>query len=176
MQIDLVLTVIANDRPGLVGEIADTIADNGGNWIDSAMSRLGGEFAGIIHIVVADMEADRLERALEALGPSGISVSIRRSGPVSSPEGTRAHVEVTGQDRAGIVREVANALAHQGVSVEDLRTRLFSGSMSGQSLFTATAEVIVPGNSTLETVREALETIAQDIMVDIELTEVEARR
>ncbi|PLX38294.1 MAG: amino acid-binding protein [Hyphomicrobiales bacterium] len=172
MTIEIILTVIAPDRPGLVRSVADTVANNGGNWIDSAMARLGGEFAGIVRVAVPDDKATGLETALEALSEHGISVSIRHNAPSQVLTGSKVHLEVTGQDQAGIVRDVAAALAQHGVSVEELRTRVFAGSMSGEALFSAEAEIIVPDGLELDTVRDALEHIAHDIMVDIEFSEI----
>ncbi|WP_312930404.1 glycine cleavage system protein R, partial [Stutzerimonas nitrititolerans] len=48
----LVLTVIAEDQPGLVERLADCIARHGGNWLDSRMSRMAGQFAGILQVAV----------------------------------------------------------------------------------------------------------------------------
>ena len=50
----LVLTVMADDRPGIVERIADAVAAAGGNWLESNMSRLGGKFAGILLVDIAE--------------------------------------------------------------------------------------------------------------------------
>ena len=42
MQRMLVMTVIGQDRPGLVDSVAGLVAEHGGNWLESRMSRLGG--------------------------------------------------------------------------------------------------------------------------------------
>ena len=75
---DMVLTVIARDRPGLVKALSETIAQHGGNWIDSSMARLGGEFAGILRVSVPSSESGALEGALAKLCDVGISVVVRR--------------------------------------------------------------------------------------------------
>ena len=36
----LVLTVIAEDQPGLVERLAGCVANHGGNWLESRMSRM----------------------------------------------------------------------------------------------------------------------------------------
>src|SRR3990167_11495407 len=48
----LVLTVIAQDQPGLVERIAQCISEHGGNWLESRMSRMAGQFAGILRVDV----------------------------------------------------------------------------------------------------------------------------
>ena len=64
MQRLLVMTVIGQDRPGLVESVAALVAENGGNWLESRMSRLGGHFAGILRVEVpGENEAPRWNRA-----------------------------------------------------------------------------------------------------------------
>jgi glycine cleavage system regulatory protein len=63
----LVMTVIGADRPGLVQLVAATVADHGGNWLESRMCHLGGQFAGILRVEVATERADELVGALHRL-------------------------------------------------------------------------------------------------------------
>lgn len=173
MAVDMVLSIIAEDRPGLVQTLAQVLADHGGNWIDSSMARLGGEFAGIVRVAVADDRAAAFEQALGALGEKGIAVTVRRDTPLPPRSGTSALLEVTGADRAGIVHQISQALAEAGVSIEALKTEVFSGSMSGGKLFSAEARILMPEGCTAPALRERLEAIAEDIMVDLELVETD---
>lgn len=63
----LVLTVIATDHPGLVERIAQCIASHGGNWLESRMSRMAGQFAGILRVAVPAEGYDELVEG--ATGP-----------------------------------------------------------------------------------------------------------
>ena len=173
MAIDMVLSIMAEDRPGLVQVLSETLADHDGNWIDSSMARLGGEFAGIVRVNVSDSRAEAFEKALEALGGQGIAITVRRNRPLPPSVGPRAELEVTGADRPGIVHEISSALAEEGVSIESLKTEVFSGSMSGGKLFTAEARVLLPEGLDTDALRDRLERIAEDIMVDIDLGEAD---
>ena len=59
MAIPLVMTIIGPDRTGLVESVARVVADHGGNWLESRMCRLGGDFAGILRI---EIPADKNRR------------------------------------------------------------------------------------------------------------------
>ena len=128
---ELVLTAIAGDRPGLVEALAEVITNHQGNWIDSSMARLGGEFAGILRVAVPKEQSEDLRAALGALTDQGITVSVRRDRPENKPTGSHATLEVTGQDQTGIVLEISRVLAQHGVSYDELRTKVFTGSMGG---------------------------------------------
>ena len=70
----LVMTVLGNDRPGLVSSLADTVASHGGNWLESRMARLAGQFAGIVRIECPSETADALINELQTPGNSGLTI------------------------------------------------------------------------------------------------------
>jgi len=83
----------------------------------------------------------------------------------------RLNLELVGQDRPGIVRDISGALAQRGVSIEELVTDCVSGSMSGETLFRARAQLQVPAQVQTLELRRALENLANDLMVDVMVDE-----
>ena len=171
MPVEMVLTIISKDRPGLVQTLAQVIADHSGNWIDSSMARLGGEFAGILRVDVSERTVASFEKSLAALAEQGIVVTVRRDSAAPRSHGRRVQLHLTGVDHPGIVREVSSALARRGVSIDELNTEVRPGSMTGEPLFTAQAIVILPTGLTTDELRTELERIGNDVMVDLALTE-----
>lgn len=165
----LVMSFIAPDRPGLVGLVSTTIADHGGSWQESAMSRLGGQFAGILIIQVPAAERQPLIDALHKLEAQGLSISIEDSEGMASDAGQAVTLELVGHDKPGIVRDISRTLADMQINVHRMQTALTSGSMSAEQLFTARAEIRVPATTSLEQLQDRLEAIAADLMVDITL-------
>lgn len=173
MQTPLVLTVLGKDRTGLVESLASLVAEHGGNWLESRMCRLGGEFAGILRVVAPSDRLPALTRALEKLQERGLTVTMRPD--QDSPPGTGQHLmtlELVGHDRPGIVRQLTAALAARGINVEELSTECVSAPMSGESLFKAEARLLVPGACDPAVLRAELEKIAADMMVDLRLANV----
>ena len=168
--IDLVLTLIGADRPGLVEAVAQTVADRGGNWLESRMIRLGGSFAGILRVEVAPGQADALERALEALGTTGLRVTATTAERApATDDGRMMDLELIGLDRPGLVREISQLLARHDVNVEELITDRTSAPMSGEMLFRANARVKVPAHIDAAHLRGSLERLASDLTVEIKL-------
>lgn len=167
----LVLTVVAHDRPGIIRALAATIADNGGNWVDGSMARLAGEFAGILLVSLPETNVAALEAALARLGETGITVTTRRArGPAEAAgKGKRVFIELTGADHPGIIAEISGEIARLGASIDELTTRVFAGSMSGTQMFEANADVVLPVGLDEHEVRERLEDIADDLMVEIDV-------
>lgn len=167
----LVMTVIGADRPGLVQMVASRVADHGGNWLESRMCRLGGQFAGILRVEVATERRDELVGALRSLERDGLNVIIHTEGtlPAIAPGGTLVHVEIVGHDRPGILRSVSGVFAAHGLNVEELASERVSAPMGGGTLFQAQATVSVPSGVKIAAVRTDLEKIATDLMVDVKL-------
>src|SRR5580658_4013776 len=114
MQIPLVMTIIGPDRTGLVEAVARAVAGHGGNWLESRMCRLGGEFAGILRIELPEEKESVLLDALQKI--AGLTVTVHSSeAKVSLKNGRQTRMEIIGQDRPGIVREISTALARAGV-------------------------------------------------------------
>jgi len=172
MQTHLVFTVIAKDRPGLVERMADIIAATGGNWIESSMARLGGEFAGIVRIAIDGMRSDELVAQLRALSSDGIDITLRSDQEGSDlPKGASAHLDLVSQDHPGILRDITHVLSEKGVSIEHLETEVASGSMQGEALFKASADLRLPVGLDPADLSDALQEMAGDLMADINLVD-----
>ena len=171
MQVPLVMTIIGPDRTGLVESVARVVADHGGNWLESRMCRLGGEFAGILRV---ELPAEKKQPLLEALQKiPGLTVVFRpdATAPVVIA-GRPVKLEVVGHDRPGIVREITRALAHANVNVEEFSSELASAPMSGEILFKAAARLQLPEGCDLAALKMELEKIAADLLVDVSFAEL----
>jgi len=174
----LVMTVIGADRPGLVQMVAARVADHGGNWLESRMCRLGGQFAGILRVEVPAERRDELVDKLRHLEVDGLNVVIHAESGVTAREseaqkGTLVLVELVGTDRPGILRSVSGVFAAHGVNVEELESERINAPMDGSVLFQARATVYLPTTVKLGALRTDLEKIAADLMVDLKLVPVE---
>ncbi len=166
----LVLTVLGDDRPGLVESLARVVAEHGGNWVESRMAHLAGHFAGILRVEVDADRAEALAAALRALAASGLESIVHPDVATAAPlDRPLVRLDLVGQDRPGIVREISRVLAGQGVNVEELHTECVAAPTTGQSLFRASARLRLPGGVSEASLRAALEAVAADLMVDVDL-------
>jgi len=169
----LVITVIGKDRPGLVESVSAVVEEHGGSWVESRMSRLAGEFAGILRVSVPADTAEALSEALRALRAEGLHVVVERGVEDAVEEGHMIALELVGSDRPGIVHKISEALAARGVNVDELNTECEGAPWSGDTLFKATARLCAPRALDLDQLRESLEAIAADLMVDISIGEAD---
>lgn len=167
MRDTLVLTIIGPDRTGLVEALADRVAAAGANWEASHMARLAGQFAGILLVSVDRARTDELVSSLSALDARGLHVVARPSEVGPPPAGARIRLMLTGNDRPGIVRDVARLLTERGVNIEELESEVQSAPMSGEALFVARAVLQVPAQLAPTELRRCLETLTSELMVDL---------
>ncbi len=161
------MTIIGPDRPGLVGLLSTIVAEHGGNWLESRMSHLAGQFAGILRIHVPADKEQALIAALKNIDPRQLTVVVSAGEKkAEKPTETLAQLEIVGHDRPGIVKQISQALSQYGVNVEELHTECGSAPMSGETLFKAKAKLHIPAACKTSELRSTLEKIAQDLMVD----------
>jgi glycine cleavage system regulatory protein len=173
MQIPLVMTIISPDRTGLVESVARAVAEHGGNWLESRMCRLGGEFAGILRVEIPAEKKSALLAALQKLQTNGLQIVVRDDAKAADKiSGKQTSLEIIGADRPGIVREITSALARAGVNVEEFSSEISSAPMSGENLFKATARLQLPDRCDLASLKRDLEKIAADLLVDVSFADL----
>lgn len=166
-----ILTVLGDDRPGLVELVADAVVSAGGTWDRSSMARLGSKFAGIVEVAVPDDRDADLRSALARIGGDVLQVTVERADPEPADARPAVVLELVGQDRPGIVHEISEVLARFGVGIEQLDTTTSSAPMSAEPLFEARAVLHVPPEVDRDELTGALESIAEELMVDIDLAD-----
>lgn len=166
MSTRVILTAVGSDRPGLTRALADAVFAAGGNWLESHLSRLGGKYVGSVLVDLDEARLADLESRARKVDAEGLHVTIVPAGEAPVEAGETLLVEAFGQDRPGIVREVTTVLAGIGANIEDFETGTERGAESGAPLFRARARLTLPQGLSRDAVRDALEAISGEIMVD----------
>ncbi len=162
----LVVSLAGADQPGLVNNISATITAGGGSWLESRLAHLAGTFAGIVLVRVADEKAQALAAALSALATEGLAVNVI-TGTESAAPAEQVTLELLGNDRPGIVREVTQTLRGLGVNIEEFSSSIESAAFTGEDMFRAVARLGLPAGLSAQDVSAALEKLTAEFMVDI---------
>jgi glycine cleavage system transcriptional repressor len=164
----LAVTVLGDDRPGIVAEATGLLAAVGGNLEDSTMTLLRGAFAMVL-LVDASAAAEDVGAALAPLESDGsLSVSVREvSAHDEGVRGAAYLLSVHGGDRTGIVSAVTGELARVGGNITDLSTRLTG------DLYVLLAEVDLPDGTDVAALETDLRRVARELGVDVSLRPVD---
>jgi glycine cleavage system transcriptional repressor len=128
------LTVVGEDRPGIVAALTDALYRGGANLGEASMVRLGGIFT-IMLMVQAEASASDVEKLL---APVTQQLKLRLhidpiEGRLHQHVEPNARVTVHGADRPGIVAQLSAALAQEGFNILDLDSDV--GGTSAQPIY-----------------------------------------
>ena len=166
----LILTVVGSDRPGLVAAVADIVDEHGGNWENSQLAELAGAFAGVIQVSVPDGSRADLTAALRELDGL-LTVTVHAGTDAADSVGARPiTLQILGNDRPGIVREVSAVLRAHELSIDTMTTETRDAAMAGGRLFEASVVAEVPESVDLDALRADLERLTTELQVDITLS------
>jgi glycine cleavage system transcriptional repressor len=166
----LVVTAVGPDRPGLVNRISGLIHEAGANLEDSRMAILGGEFALIVLVAGEEAAVARVERDAARLEAElGLKLLTKRTQAEASRNFLPYAIRVSGVDRPGIVRAVAQVFEQRGINVASLESRVSYAPDSGTPLFALEAELEVPSQAQLSELRRAVATLSDDENLDVSL-------
>ena len=160
----IVLSFIGQDQTGLVNTLSNTIKEHHGNWQTSSMHHLSGFFAGTIEIAVEESNLQALIAALNNI--EELNCQIKVAIPNGEHQQPNLILELTANDRSGIVQDISSVIHQQGGNLIKLISSQESAPYSGQLMFKAKAQVCVNDNN-IDNLISAIESIADDIMVDI---------
>jgi glycine cleavage system transcriptional repressor len=147
----LAVTVVGNDKPGIVAAVTRSLYEAGCNLQDVTSTILRGHFSMVLIVQgPSDASPEELERSLAQAGSDlSLVVTVRPVEDVDEPISAPTHiVSVYGADRPGIVYRVADALASGGVNITDLTSRVIGGEDS--PVYALMLEASVPLDAPLE--------------------------
>jgi glycine cleavage system transcriptional repressor len=175
MQHRYIMTAFGKDRPGIVADVTQILYENGCNLEDTSMSMLDDEFT--INLLFASgnsrIEKILLDKCRELEELKGISAIIR---PISERHVTAQQnsgcftVHVEGLDQAGIVYKISQFLAERSLNIVDLKSIMKTTPESGTVLYLMDIRIQVPESTSLTAIAEGLNTVAEQLNVDITLS------
>lgn len=173
MQQYLTLTVITQDRPGVVEKIAKVLLLNNGSWLESNMSKLAGKFAGVLLVKIPQKNQAQLLEQLRELSSEGIKITAELTNNNDHDVDYRYLLSLVGNDRPGIIGELSSILARLNINVEELCTNCEDAPMSSELLFKASAVVSFSKNSKINSasIQRELECLSDDFIIELELME-----
>lgn len=160
----IIISFISQDRPGIVDQISSVVKLHHGNWQTSSLHHLSGLFAGIVEIAASEENYESLISALRNLPDLNIQIEVAENHEKSKHG--KIILELTANDRSGIVNQISSVIHQHHGNLIKLVSQQSSAPHSGQLMFNAKADVEITAQN-IDNMIEALENIADDLMVDI---------
>ena len=167
-----VITTIGRDRPGLVNELSELVAELALNIEESRMTVLGGEFAVLMSISGDDAALATFEAKLAELAKAQDLQHLfhRTEARDTSALSLPYEVKVVAMDHPGIVHRIARFFSSREINIRDLITETQHAAHTGAPIFSVTMTVEVPDTIKVRELREAFEGFCDEQDLDGELT------
>lgn len=163
----IIFTLVGRDKPGLISDLAKTVYDMGGNWLGSNFSHMAGHFAGFVQV---DLPLEKHQALIERLSEHpDLKIHLLQGVTEHVEKQQSVQIEIIGNDKTGIVQDLTQILSQFNLNIAKFDSYLESAPNWGGLLFKAKATITVAADFDLETLRERLENVANDLMVDIEI-------
>ncbi|WP_293751510.1 ACT domain-containing protein [uncultured Paraglaciecola sp.] len=163
----IIFTLVGSDKPGLISDLAKTVYDMGGNWLGSNFSHMAGHFAGFVQV---DLPQEKHQALIDRLSQHPDLKIHLLPGLTEQPAVQQTvQIDIMGNDKTGIVQEITQILSQFNLNIVKFDSSLESAPNWGGALFKAKAIITVAADFDLEALQESLESVANDLMVDIEI-------
>lgn len=173
MKIQLMVTAIGEDRPGIVARLTEVVVKHGGNLEASRMTILGGEFAAISLVTVPEENAQALEHSLSDLKNDELTIFCKKTKALSKDRHAGYSfydIALTGADHEGIVHKISAHLRDLNVNFQNVHTDIVHAPVTGSPLFTMHASIAVPPSISFSELKKDMARLADEESVEIELT------
>ncbi|GGW81257.1 glycine cleavage system protein R [Alteromonas halophila] len=164
----LIISVLGKDKPGLVDALAKKVYQHGGNWQGSSFAHMAGMFTGFVEVHAPADSHQALIAALDQM--PDLTVQSVSAADSASSHTTRLQVEIMGNDKSGIVQELTSVLNEFNLNIVNFDSHCESAPNWGSLMFKATAVIAVPESFDQDRLQQALENLANDLVVDIHTT------
>ena len=166
----IAVTVLGDDRPGIVADVTGALVGLQGNLEDSTMTLLRGHFAMVLLVRTAS-SVELVEAALAPLGADGslvINARVLAERALSQVGGGPSYaLRVHGADRPGIVAEITGVVARNRANIVDLGTRL------GDGLYVLMAELELASEASVVALETELQDAARALGVEVHLSPID---
>ena len=163
----ILISVLGDDKPGLLDSLSEIIVSNDGDWIESNMSTVEAKFAGILRVNVPAKNAKKLVKELTS-SKLGLQIACEETVPVTHSDYKSYNIELIGQNHVGIINQLSHVLTYElKANVEGIKTEIIDASMSGEQLFKAQISLHLPKSVDERLIKDKLELIADEMMVEI---------
>ncbi len=173
MSLELVVTAVGPDRPGIASDFSGHVHAAGGNLADTRMANLRGQFALIALVQGTPEVLEDVKRRMRDSAPRmGLVIDFHaasKEGAPASRDGVPFRLKTYSMDQPGIVHRFTSYLREHHVNVEELETRLESAPFMGAPVFTMELVMLVPRTVSVKQLRIELEELGDKLNCDIDI-------
>ena len=174
----VILTVLGQDRPGIVADVTGVLFHAKCNIEDSSMTILEGEFAMLLVVSLPEKmtSAELKEIFAPLLKSANLDLSIKTfaEGVLKDmvPEPKNYVISVIGADKPGIVYHIAKLLAGHDANITDVETKRIG--KGDRVVYAMILESNVPVNVKIPELEAEFQELGKKLSVEITIKPIES--
>lgn len=161
----MVLTIIGEDRPGLVDKLAQAVHQAEGNWLRSSFCQLSGQFAGFIEVMLDANDQQELQTACDKI--KDLHITLRPSQASNEAKHELLTFAITANDRKGIIADITRVLNGFELNIVKMESYCENAPNWGNPVFHASVTIDRHNKVQPDKIVDAIQALADDIIVDI---------
>ncbi len=165
-----VVTIKGQDQKGILEKLTKLIDDNQGNWLDAHVAQLAGKVAGLVIVDIPTEQTEFFEQSAADFPVGDVKLELSKVANKDKQEHIVTRIGLISNDRPGIVRDITQHLSSLGVHINKLHSDCYPAPMAGHNIFAMQAEIELPEDCNEERLRDSLEGIADDLLVEFTLS------
>lgn len=176
MRKKFIMSVLGQDRPGIVADVTQALFELGCNLEDSSMTRLWDEFALIVLFSCPGQEPEsRLRQTCSKLEQEkGLWTFFRpleSKDPKIPQDKQSKHVYISCLEQCGVLYQVSNYLYKQGINIVRLESSRDFSSSSGHMLYNIDLEIELNASFPNQNLAREMLLLQQELGAEIRLGE-----
>lgn len=170
---NVIISVLAPDRPGILAAVSKALLDQGGNIQNVSQTILHSVFSGLLMVTLPDdLDDEQLAKALEArIGDPRLHIFVRSPawavGDYEPPRSQPFVITTLGPDRPGLVAGITRVLARHAVNVTSMRAAFKGGSLPANNVMIF--EVDVPEAVSLPALYRDLKDTGAELELEVNI-------
>jgi glycine cleavage system transcriptional repressor len=170
-----ILTIAGKDRPGILDEISQYLFERSGNFRESRLVSLGGQFSMLFQVTGTEQAIAKIQNDLPLLaGQSRVQAQLN---PVEADAQQSIatfpyHFTATGKDQAGVVHRISHLMRVLNVNIEDLHVHVENADDPELARFRVDLELAIPRTIPITMLRDYFNHLCGEMQMDWSLREV----
>ncbi len=159
-----ITTIVGEDKPNTIKDIAEMTRSLGGEWSKSKVNKLDNQFAALMKVVIDEGSEQALKDKLQSAYPD-LHFFHAPATDLTNGDVQTVSLTVDCEDRPGLTHDIVKVLSDLNLEAENMEFHRLPVTPVGGTVYTAKMTVRIPENMEKESLAESIESLSDCIRV-----------
>lgn len=165
MRVQVIVSVIGDDKAGFINQLSQQTSDIGGSWTAHKIVHLEGQLAALFKLDIDEQQLPAFKQLLSKL--DGITATISELSPSTHDAMTDVNLSLECDDRKGLTADISAILSNLGILVLNFESHRYPVMGLNAGAYAAKLELKIPTSLTINTLKTQIESLGSSVRVFI---------